>query len=164
VPDRSEFDDFVVMRSRALLRTAYLLTSDWSTAEDLLQVSLTKAWRVWGRIDEGPEAYVRKILVNTYVSWWRRRWRGEVPTEELPERPADGTDLEQRDAVWAALGRLPRRMRAVLVLRYYEDLSEAEIARVLVINAGTVKSQCSKALAHLRVDPTLTPDSAMDPP
>ncbi|MGH3745038.1 MAG: SigE family RNA polymerase sigma factor [Mycobacteriales bacterium] len=164
MPDRSGFDDFVVGRSRALLRTAYLLTRDWPAAEDLLQVSLTKAWRAWGRIDEQPEAYVRKVLVNTYVSWWRRRWRGEVPTDQLPERPADGTDLEQRDVVWTALGRLPRRMRAVVVLRYYEDLSEAEIARVLGISPGTVKSQCSKALAHLRVDPTLTSHSAMDRP
>lgn len=159
---RSEFDDFVAGRSPALLRTSYLLTRDTQAAEDLLQTVLVKAWRVWGRLDEGPEAYVRKALVNTYVSWWRRRWHGEVPTDQMPERAATTMDLELRDAVLGALGRLPRRQRAVVVLRYYEDLSEAETARLLDVSVGTVKSQCSKALAHLRVDPTLAPDCAMD--
>ncbi len=156
------FDEFVATRSPALLRTAYLLTRDWAAAEDLVQTSLTKAWQAWGRLDDQPEAYVRKIVVNTFASSWRRRWRGEVPTAELPESASVAGDLEQRDVVWTALGRLPRRMRAVVVLRYYEDLSEAEIARILGISTGTVKSQCSKALAHLRIDPTLTPDSALE--
>ena len=162
--DRSGFDEFVHARSPALLRTAYLLTRDWQQAEDLLQTALAKAWRAWGRLDERPEAYVRTVLANTNISWWRRRWRGEVPTERLPETPTADTGVEERDAVWAALGRLAPRQRAVVVLRYYEDLSEAEIAQVLRISPGTVKSQCSKALAHLRVDPTLSPDSAMDRP
>ncbi len=144
------------------MRTCYLLTRDWASAEDLLQTALAKAWQAWPRLDGQPEAYVRKVVVNTYSSWWRRRWRGEVPHGELPEQPAPGADLEQRDLVWDALGRLPRRQRAVVVLRYYEDLSEAEIARLLGISTGTVKSQCSKALAHLRVDPQLVAETVVE--
>jgi DNA-directed RNA polymerase specialized sigma24 family protein len=83
------FDEFVAARSRALLRTAYLLTHDHALAEDLLQTSLAKAWFAWKRIDGRPEPYVRKILVNTYASWWRRKWNGEQPTEELPENAVD---------------------------------------------------------------------------
>jgi len=161
--DRSEFDGFVDARSPALLRTAFLLTQDWAAAEDLVQTALTKAWQAWPRLREQPEAYVRRIIVNTYSSWWRRKWRSELPHGELPDRPVLGTDdPEQRDLMWTALGRLPRRQRAVVVLRYYEDLPEAQIADLLGISRGTVKSQCSKALAHLRGDPTLTPDQTPD--
>ena len=81
----ASFDEFVAARSRALLRTAYLLTHDHALAEDLLQTALTKAWFAWKRIHGEPEPYVRKILVNTYASWWRRKWNGEQPTEDLPE-------------------------------------------------------------------------------
>ena len=148
------FDEFVAARSRALLRTAYLLTHDHALAEDLLQTALTKAWFAWRRIDGDPEPYVRRILVNTYASWWRRKWNGEHPTDELPERarptPAEPTDL------WQAMERLPRRQRAVVVLRYFEDLTEAQTAELLGCSVGTVKSQCSKALAKLRIDPALT--------
>lgn len=147
------FDEFVATRSRALLRTAYLLTHDHALAEDLLQTSLTKAWFAWRRIQGEPEPYVRKILVNTYASWWRRKWNGEQPTDALPETAAqeatDPTDL------WTAMERLPRRMRAVVVLRYFEDLTEAQTADVLGCSVGTVKSQTSKALAKLRIDPAL---------
>ena len=154
------FDEFVAARSTHLLRTAYLLTRDHDLAEDLLQTALTRAWFRWSRIDGDPEPYVRKVLVNTYASWWRRKWNGETPSEELPEparRPgaADSEPAESHD-LWIALGRLPRRQRAVVVLRYFEDLSEAETARVLECSVGTVKSQASKALAKLRVDPALT--------
>lgn len=157
---RTDFDGFVGARSSALLRTAYLLTRDHALAEDLLQTALAKAWFAWRRIDGDPEAYVRRILVNTYATWWRRKWNGEQPTDELPEptgtplhgRP-DGSDTS-RD-LWTALGRLPRRQRAVVVLRYFEDLSEAETARVLGCSVGNVKSQASRALAKLRVDPAL---------
>ena len=83
--DEATFDDFVAARSRALLRTAYLLTHDHALAEDLLQTSLAKPWFAWGRVDGNPEPYVRRILVNTYASWWRRKWNGEHPTEDLPE-------------------------------------------------------------------------------
>lgn len=147
------FDEFVVARSGALLRTAYLLTHDSHLAEDLVQTSLTKAWFAWDRIDGDPGPYVRRILVNSYLSSWRRRWNGEQPTERLPERaydePMDPTDLR------SALRRLPRGQRAVIVLRYYEGLTEAETAQVLGCSVGSVKSQASRALAKLRVDPAL---------
>jgi RNA polymerase sigma-70 factor (sigma-E family) len=158
-PERVDFDEFVAARSGRLLRTAYLLTRDRDLAEDLLQTALTRAWFGWSRINGEPEPYVRKVLVNTYASWWRRKWRGEEPTETLPDGPsghgtADGP--ETGHDLWTALGRLPRRQRAVVVLRYFEDLSEAETARLLDCSVGTVKSQASKALAKLRVDPVLT--------
>jgi RNA polymerase sigma-70 factor (sigma-E family) len=151
-----EFDEFVVARSSRLLRSAFLLTRDWAAAEDLLQTALTKAWFAWRRLDADPEAYVRKIMFNTYASWWRTRSFAEHPTE-IDDRP--GTDahaaVDDRDELWRALGRLPRRQRAVIVLRFYEDLTEAETAHVLEIAVGTVKSQTAKALARLRQDPTL---------
>ncbi len=148
------FDDFVAARSRALLRTAYLLTHDHALAEDLLQTSLAKAWFAWKRIDGNPEPYVRRILVNTYASWWRRKWNGEHPTEDLPERVAEEPGAEPTD-LWRAMERLPRRQRAVVVLRYFEDLTEVQTAELLGCSVGTVKSQCSKALAKLRIDPAL---------
>jgi RNA polymerase sigma-70 factor (sigma-E family) len=148
------FDEFVAARSRALLRTAYLLTHDHALAEDLLQTSLAKAWFAWKRIAGEPEPYVRKILVNTYATWWRRKWNGEQPTDELPEQPMPHAPHESTD-LWTAMGRLPRRMRAVVVLRYFEDLTEAQTADVLGCSVGTVKSQTSKALAKLRIDPAL---------
>ncbi|MGC4937749.1 SigE family RNA polymerase sigma factor [Kribbella sp. DT2] len=154
------FDAFVLARSGRLLRTAYLLTQDHALAEDLLQTTLAKAWFAWSRIEGGdPEPYVRKVLVNTYSTWWRRRWNGEQPTDELPE-PAgpEGTGAAERTDLWRALQQLPRRQRAVVVLRYYEDLSEAETARILGCSTGTVKSQASKAFAKLRLDPNLVAD------
>lgn len=154
---RPDFEEFVVVCSDRLLRTAYLLTRDPALAEDLLQTALTKAWFAWRRLDEQPEPYVHTILVNTYATWWRRRWRGERPTGELPEQrevaAADGP--ETRHDLWVALGRLPRRQRAVVVLRFFDDLSEADTAELLGCSPGTVKSQTAKALAKLRVDPAL---------
>ena len=151
------FDDFVAARSSRLLRTAYLLTRDHALAEDLLQTALTKAWFAWGRIDGNPEPYVRQIIVHTYASWWRRKWNGEHATDELPERPHHdhAGDTSQSHDLWTALGRLPRRQRAVVVLRFYEDLTEAETARLLGCSVGSVKSQTSKAMAKLRLDPAL---------
>jgi RNA polymerase sigma-70 factor (sigma-E family) len=154
-----EFDAFVAARSSGLLRTAYLLTHDHALAEDLLQTALTKAWFAWPRIEGRPEPYVRRILVNTYATWWRRRWNGELATEELPERGLDHDAAATSDTghdLWDAMARLPRRQRAVVVLRYFEDLTEAETARLLGCSVGTVKSQMSKALAKLRIDPALT--------
>ena len=153
---RPDFEEFVVVCSDRLLRTAYLLTRDPALAEDLLQTALTKAWFVWRRLDEQPEPYVRTILVNTYATWWRRKWRGERPTGDLPEpRSVAGTGAETRHDLWVALGRLPRRQRAVVVLRFFDDLTEADTAEVLSCSVGTVKSQTAKALARLRVDPAL---------
>jgi len=159
---REAFEHFVATRSTRLLRTAYLLTQDQHLAEDLLQTSLAKAWRSWSRIDSDHDAYVRKILVNTYATWWRRKWNGEHPTEDLPEPVGSGGSDTTSDRgsttydVRTALARLPKRQRAVVVLRFFEDLSEAETARLLQCSVGTVKSQTSKALAKLRVDPSLT--------
>jgi len=155
--DRAEFDDFVVGCSPRLLRTSYLLTRDHALAEDLLQTALTKAWFAWPRVGGDAEPYVRKILVNTYASWWRRKWNGEHPTDDLPDA-ASGDHAEGASTahdLWAALDRLPRRQRAVIVLRYFEDLTEAETARLLDCSVGTVKSQTSKAFAKLRIDPAL---------
>jgi RNA polymerase sigma-70 factor (sigma-E family) len=148
------FDEFVAARSRALLRTAYLLTHDHALAEDLLQTALAKAWFAWRRIDGNPEPYVRRILVNTYATWWRRKWNGEQPTEQLPEHTVDEARSEPTD-LWRAMERLPRRQRAVVVLRYFEDLTEVQTADLLGCSVGTVKSQTSKALAKLRIDPAL---------
>jgi RNA polymerase sigma-70 factor (sigma-E family) len=154
---RPGFDEYVAARSGRLLGTAYLLTRDHGQAEDLLQTALTKAWFAWSRIDGDPEPYVRKVLVNTYASWWRRKWNGEQPTEQMPDRAAPdhaGPAASAQD-LWQAMGRLPRRQRAVVVLRYFEDLTEAETARVLDCSVGTVKSQTAKALARLRLDPAI---------
>jgi RNA polymerase sigma-70 factor (sigma-E family) len=149
-----EFREFVAARSAALLRTAYLLAGDWATAEDLLQTALTKTYLAWKRLGEieAVEPYARRVLVNTATSWWRRRWHGERPTEVLPERPAPDRLEEhlERDALWQHVKALPARQRAVLVLRFYEDMSEAQTAAMLGISVGTVKSQTSRALGALR--------------
>ena len=154
----ADFDDFVAASSTRLLRTAYLLTRDHGRAEDLLQTALAKGWMSWSRIESDPTAYVHRILVNTYATWWRRRWNDERPTRELP----DTAYVEDRDVhqdLWTALGHLPRGQRAVVVLRYFEDLSEAETARLLGVSVGTVKSQCTKALSKLRLDGALSDDT-----
>jgi RNA polymerase sigma-70 factor (sigma-E family) len=162
---RPDFEEFVVVCSDRLLRTAYLLTRDPGVAEDLLQTALTKAWFAWGHLEVQPEPYVRRIIVNTYATWWHRRWRGERPTERLPERPSgEGSPAETRHDLWVALGRLPRRQRAVVVLRFFDDLSVEDTAETLGCSEGTVKSQTSKALARLRVDPALLDDDRYDDP
>jgi RNA polymerase sigma-70 factor (sigma-E family) len=153
------FADFVVARGQALQRTAYLFTGDWLLAEDLLQTALARAYPRWDRIvRDDPEAYVRRVIVNTWSSWWRRKWRGETPTGQLPDRVGSDpyAEADRRDAVRRALARLPLRQRAVVVLRFHEDMSEAQVAAILGISVGTVKSQASKALAKLRADDALT--------
>jgi RNA polymerase sigma-70 factor (sigma-E family) len=157
------FDAFVAARSRALLRTAYLLTRDHALAEDLVQTALAKAWFHWSRIrEDNPEPYVRRILVTTYSTWWRRRWNGEIPTEDLPDAPTSSGEDELD--LWDAIGRLPRRQRAVVVLRFYEDLTEAETARLMGSSVGTVKSQTAKALAKLRLDPAIATPADLETP
>lgn len=157
--DRPEYDRFVAQRSPRLLRVAYLMTSDWAAAEDLLQSALIKAWFAWSRVHGDPEAYVRRIIVTTHISLRRRRHTAEVPWNDDtdPRRssapgglPDLATQQAERDAVWQALRRLPRRQRAILVLRYLEDLTEAQTAQTLGISVGTVKGQASRALAKLR--------------
>jgi RNA polymerase sigma-70 factor (sigma-E family) len=157
VGQRVGYEEYVAGRSAGLLRTAYLLTHDWGLAEDLLQTALAKVWLAWPRIDGDPDRYVRAVLVNTYSSWWRRRWNAETPTQWPPEVAAADPHrpVDEREALWRALGRLPKRQRAVVVLRYYEDLPEGEVARVMGCSVGTVKSQAARALAKLRVDPAL---------
>lgn len=165
--DVDGFAAFVAARSARLARIAFLLTRDRDLAEDLLQTALAKAWLAWSRIHGDPESYVRRILVTTYTTWWRRRWNSETPSHTVPETAdnADPTDhVDQRELLWQALARLPKRQRAVLVLRYYEDLSVEDTADVLGCSAGTVKSQASKALARLRLDHTLVDDGTEGAP
>ena len=151
------FDDYVAARGAALLRRAWLLTGDHQRAEDLVQTALGKAWPQWRRIaeqgDGSYDAYVRRIMVTTYIAWWHRRWNAEYPTEVVPE-PAASPDEEDlaalRSDVLAALAQLPRGQRAVVVLRFFEDLTEAQTAEALECSVGTVKSQTARALAVLR--------------
>ena len=138
-------------RGSALLRSAFLLTGNQRDAEDLLQGVLAKTYLAWPRLRsvEAAEPYVRVALARSAATWWRRR-RREVPTEHLPDHPG-GTEHDlERNEMWQLVQALPPRQKAVIVLRYYEDLSEAEIAQTLGCGAGTVKSQASKALATLR--------------
>jgi RNA polymerase sigma-70 factor (sigma-E family) len=150
----AEFTEFMAARQNSLLRTAYLLTGDRHTAEDLVQTSLAKLYLNWDRVrrHESVDGYVRRILVNEHNSLWRRPWkRRETSTDVLPEPAATTTPPTGRDAdLWAMVQRLPRRQRAAVVLRYYEELSEAETAYVLGVSVGTVKSQTSRALAAMR--------------
>jgi RNA polymerase sigma-70 factor (sigma-E family) len=150
------FREFVIARWGALLRTAYLLTCDRERAEDLVQSALVRAHRHWPKIHrEGrSEAYVRKTMVNLNTDWWRRLGSREHRVESVPDGriSADAyAAFDLRDELWAALQQLPNRMRAVLVLRYFEDLSDAETAAILGCSIGTVKSQCSRGLGRLRV-------------
>lgn len=154
------FREFVSARSTALQRTAWLLTGDWALAQDLVQAALARTWQRWDRVRrrDAPELYVRQVMLSIYATWWRRKWRGEVPTGELPERPHGNdayTGVELRVAITAALGKLSRRQRAVLVLRYFDDLTESQTAAVLGCTVGTVKSHSAKALSRLRDAPQL---------
>jgi RNA polymerase sigma-70 factor (sigma-E family) len=155
------FDAFVAARGGALWRSAWLLTGDHLLAEDLVQTALAKTWPKWAGIgEEGRfEAYVRRTLFTTYVAWWRRRWNAERPTAQPPESPNRPADPDTGHDVLAALARLPRMQRAVVVCRWFEDLSEAETAARLGISVGTVKSHGSRALAALRTSPHLTEEA-----
>jgi RNA polymerase sigma-70 factor (sigma-E family) len=155
VDDSEQFAEFVRGCSRRLQRTAWLLTGDWSGAEDLTQTALAKCWVRWSRVRraDNAEAYARRVLVTTFLGWRRRRWTGELAVSYLPESPAPGDDFgaaDLRDALMAALRRLPPRQRAVVALRYFEDLTEAQTAAALGCSVGTVKSQAARALTTLR--------------
>lgn len=158
---REAFRAYVVARSSALLRTAYLLTGNRADAEDLVQTTLAKTYLSWDRIRdrEAIDGYVRRTMVNTQTSFWRRK-RPESLYDDPPEQPARDAhaDADLHDALWTALAALPRKQRAMVVLRYYEDLSEAETARLLGVSTGTVKSTTSRALAKLRDDASLRDD------
>ena len=165
--DEREFREFVTMRSAALLRTAYLLTGDVHRAQDLLQTALLATARRWNRIRnrDQPEASVRKAMYRDQVNWWRARARRpETLVATTPDRvtPQDhATDAVNRRSVMDALRTLPPRQRAVVVLRYYEDRSEAEVAGLLGVSGGTVRSQASKALAKLRGHYTSSTEEAL---
>jgi RNA polymerase sigma-70 factor (sigma-E family) len=145
------FDDFAAGRYAALLRTAYLLTGNHHDAEDLVQVALVKAVGVWRRIQDDPEPYVRRILVNENISRWRRQRGREVVTGTADRDHAGAEEpVAERVDLAAALGRLTAKQRTVLVLRYYDDLTERQTAAVMGVALGTVKSQTRDALAALR--------------
>ena len=147
---RSTFEEWARARQQHLVRSAYLLTSDYQRAEDLVQEALVKAAMRWDQLRDGnPDAWVRTVVYREHVSWWRRR-RREVLVEAVPEGAAyDEPVLADADLA-AALGRLTWSQRAVLLLRFAEDLSVAETAEVLGVTDGTVKRQTSVALARLR--------------
>ncbi|MGW0418622.1 SigE family RNA polymerase sigma factor [Streptomyces sp. NPDC003015] len=157
------FASYVKARQPVLLRTARSLTANPSDAEDLLQTALTKTYVAWERIEDhrALDGYVRRALLNTRTSQWRKRKVDEFATDEIPEpdpAPGDDDPAEQQalhDAMWRAIMKLPARQRAMVVLRYYEDLSEVQTAEVLGVSVGTVKSAVSRALGKLREDPEL---------
>jgi RNA polymerase sigma-70 factor (sigma-E family) len=154
------FRHFVIARSPGLVRAAWLLTGDLGTAEDLVQTALAKVWSRWshGNRQDASEAYVRRVLMSTFLTWNRRRWHAELAVGEPPDTAEVSNDFHEVELRWSvahALRTLPRRQRAVIVLRYFEDLTEAEVARVLNCSVGTVKSQNAKAITKLRTDPPL---------
>jgi RNA polymerase sigma-70 factor (sigma-E family) len=161
-PEPWDFDAFFRSRVPALLRTAYLLTGDRHLAEDLVQDALARTHRAWNRLGGGgnPEAYARKVMYHLQVSRWRRRRPAETLRGELPERGGgrdSADDSVRRLVLRRALLALPVRQRTVVVLRYFDDRTEAEIAAILDMRVGTVKSHTFRALARLR---ELVPDLA----
>jgi RNA polymerase sigma-70 factor (sigma-E family) len=163
-----EFRDYVASRGPALLRSALRLTGDRAEAEDLLQAALAKTYLAWDRIQDraAMDGYIRRAMVNLQISWWRRRRLEIYPTDELPEQAVDDHTRrsELHDALGRALERLPERQRTAVKLRYYEDMPETEIAHVLGISVGTVKSTVSRAMAKLRDDVALEDDFSDIPP
>jgi RNA polymerase sigma-70 factor (sigma-E family) len=155
-PAAEGFEAWMAARQRRLLHIAWLLTGDVHTAEDLVQTTLAKLYLAWDRVDRdgNVDAYARRILVNEHASLWRRPWRRrEISTDDFAGREPsshDDRDDGTRAALWEAVRALPPRQRAVIVLRYYEQLTEAETAAALGVNIGTVKSQANRAIASLR--------------
>jgi RNA polymerase sigma-70 factor (sigma-E family) len=154
-----EFLQFVSSSSDALFRSALLLSADHGHAEDLVQAALFSTYGAWPRIRDQHRrlAYARRCVLNEWLTWNRRHSNSELPVDPIPETTLTGEQegLAEREGVLSALARLPPRQRAVVVLRYYEDLTEIQVARLLRCSIGTVKSQASAALAKLRVDPEL---------
>jgi RNA polymerase sigma-70 factor, ECF subfamily len=148
-----DFDDFVAARSPSLLRTAFLLTGDYSAAEDLVQTCLLRVYRAWSRVQAADNAddYVRQVLCNVFATSRRRRWHREQPTATLPESPAADpfSEVDLRLTVLSALATLTPRQRTMLVLRYFEDRTEPQIA-ALLDSVGTVKSTTSRAIETLK--------------
>lgn len=153
--DRAAFGDFVTTRSGALHRAAYLMVGDVGLAQDLVQEALTKTYVAWPRLRDtaNAEAYTRKVITNTAITWFRRKgWYGEQPAAELPEHTDHGhaEQVAARTSLMGALAQLPPRQRAAIVLRFYDDLTEAQTAAAMECAVGTVKSQVSAGLAKLR--------------
>ncbi len=151
----ADFAEYMSARQPSLLRTAYLLTGNRHAAEELVQASLVKLYLSWDRVQSTAslDAYTRRIMVNENNSLWRRGWkRREVTVGEVPDPTGtwDRHDHGEKSAIWSFVQTLPKKQRAVIVLRFYEELSEAEVADILGITVGTVKSQSSRALASLR--------------
>ncbi|GAB3939361.1 SigE family RNA polymerase sigma factor [Kribbella albertanoniae] len=149
------YDELVRATERRLIRLGLMLTGNLHSAEDLVQTVLARAHRRWDRISglDHPEAYLRTMVVNEFLSWRRILKNREVPLADPVDRPSDediGSRQAMKDATWQLLTTLPRQQRAVLVLRYYEDLSDDEIATILGVATGTVRSNASRALANLR--------------
>jgi RNA polymerase sigma-70 factor (sigma-E family) len=166
--DRVAFGEYVRSRSPALLRAAQAIAGNRADAEDLLQATLAKAYQSWDRIDDPAalDSYVRRVMVNTHISGWRRRRLDEYPTDQLPDSPAAGdaiTDSDLRDVVQRAIDRLPRQMRSAVLLRFYDDLTEPEVAAALGVSVGTVKSTVARAVAKLRKDAELGAGSRSGP-
>ncbi|WP_329091770.1 MULTISPECIES: SigE family RNA polymerase sigma factor [unclassified Streptosporangium] len=148
-----EFAEFVVSRSDSLIRLAYVLTNDQHAAEDLLQTALMKTTGHWRRIRGNPEAYVRRVMYHEQVGRWRSpRWGRERVVRTPPDQAVGDRvgEIENRLTLQQALRALPVRKRAVLVLRYYEDLSESEVAKIMGCSVGTVRSQTHQAIVRLR--------------
>ncbi|WP_129840262.1 SigE family RNA polymerase sigma factor [Streptomyces sp. RFCAC02] len=150
------FEEFVAARWSGLLHLARLLTAgDRHRAEDLLQESLVRLWAAWPKVADGaPEAYVRRVMARAAARSARRRWWGERPVDRLPETPAAGGDMSaavaERSRLEAALSLLPPKQRAAVVLRYYEDLPEGQVADALGCPVGTARSHVARGVARLR--------------
>jgi RNA polymerase sigma-70 factor (sigma-E family) len=155
------FREYVAARRQGLLAVGYVLTGTQHGAEDLVQATLVKVWPRWNRVAEAgdPDAYVRKAMLNTFLSWRRRDGGREIPSDDVTSLPQPFADSGAGNALTGVLDRvvlrdllraLPRRQRAVVVLRYYADLTEAQVAEAMGCSVGTVKSQHAKALATLR--------------
>ena len=156
--DREAFDAFVRARVPDLVRFGRALTGSTEAGQDLVQDALERTLLAWHRLEsrDDPEGYVRRIMVNRNISIWRKFGR-EHPTAEVFDSGREDTPFD--DDLWQALKTLPTKQRAVIALRYYEDMSEADIARTLGCSVGTVKSQASKALSKLRLIVTNQPQS-----
>src|SRR5215469_7816954 len=167
VGDRVAFGDYVRSRGGALLRAAQALTGNRADAEDLVQSTLVKTYLSWDSIADQAalDTYVRRVMVNTHISGWRRRRVDEYPTDQVPDAvAADETgDKDLHEVVQRAVDRLPRRMRAAVMLRFYDDMSEPEVAAVLGVSVGTVKSTVARAVAKLREDTELGADAELGP-
>lgn len=156
------FEEFAAARTAALLRYAHVLTGNSERAQDLVQDALAGAWRRWDRISAGsPEGYVRTSILHGYLGSYRRVGRWEMPSSTLPDGAVkDHSDAAvDRDAMVRALAQLPPRMRAVLVLRFYEDMTEKQAAAAMGISVGAVKSATARALDKLRTDPVLSKET-----